>query len=233
MSDDTRRYPGHIATTAERPLAGLTVLVVEDSIFASEAIRLMCLRSGARIRRADSVAAAHRHLAVYRPNIMIADMGLPDGNGAALIGELAQTTGRETALVGMSGDPGAEAAAFAAGADGFLAKPVESLALFQQTLIAALPIEDGLREPWVLPADTISPDPAAFKDDLAHAADIMRAGLGARDYVAQFLGAVARSAHDAALEAAAADVAGTPSDSGAFSRLAGLVDIRIGELRAG
>ena len=54
--------PNLPAPTVNRSLLGLTVLVIEDSNFACEAMRLLCLRSVARIRRADSLRSARQHL---------------------------------------------------------------------------------------------------------------------------------------------------------------------------
>ena len=124
-----------VRPTASRPLLGMTILVVEDSRFTCETLRLMCLRSGARIRRADCLASARRHLQVYRPSAAVIDMGLPDGSGLDLIAELSRATPRVGVIIGLSGDDRAETEALAAGADGFLGKPLDSLAQFQETVL--------------------------------------------------------------------------------------------------
>jgi CheY-like chemotaxis protein len=233
MSDDLERYVLSRPPTADRPLQGMTVLVVEDSRFASEAIRLLCLRSGARIRRADSLAAAHRHLAVYRPSIIIVDMGLPDGSGADLIHELASAQPRVPVLLGISGDMDGEALAFEAGADGFLPKPLESLAQFQQAVLMHLPAGEGPTGPRKLPTENVHPDMLAYQDDLTHIAEVISEAPDGRtlDYIAQFLSGVAMCAHDDSLEAAAVSLAnsrakgrGTGSD---VARVAGIVQERL------
>lgn len=184
--------------TARRPLLGLTILVVEDSRFACETMRLMCLRSGARIRRADSLKSARRHLKVYRPSAVIIDMGLPDGSGVDLIEELSQAMPRIGTVIGLSGDPDTEARAVAAGADGFIAKPFESLATFQQVILDTLPEDRRPSGPRAIADDVIHPDPLAYRDDINHIANLLDEQVDGPtlDYVAQFLSGVARSAND-------------------------------------
>lgn len=200
---------GTPAPTTERPLLGLTVLVVEDSRFACEAMRLLCLRSGARIRRADCLRAARRHLQVYRPSIVIADLGLPDGDGLDLIRDLAQATPRVDALLAISGDTCLVDDAIAAGADGFIAKPLNSLAQFQQAVLAALPPDRRPHGVHGLADEVVVPDQIAFQDDMAHIADVLDDYNDTRtlDYIAQFLQSVARCARDNALESAATSLA--------------------------
>ena len=205
MTDELADFLMTRPPTAQRPLLGLTVLVVEDSRFACEALRLLCLRSGARIRRADCLRSAARHLQVYRPTVAIVDIGLPDGSGAELLRDLSVGLPRVPVLLGTSGDPDGADLVMRAGADGFLAKPIESLALFQEAILAHLPDSARPSGPRVLPDERIVPDPIALRDDLSLIADVLanRSDGGTLDYIAGFLTGIARSAHDMPLEAAA------------------------------
>ena len=227
--------PNLPAPTANRPLLGLTVLVIEDSRFACEAMRLLCLRSGARIRRANSLRSARRHLQVYRPSVAIIDLGLPDGNGVDLIQDLVSNAPRPQVILGTSGDPYSQDAALKAGADGFLAKPVTSLATFQETILASLPSDRQPIGPRALSDEVIYPDIIAYQDDMAHVADVLEENSDDRtlDYVAQFLGGVARSAKDHGLlkatEALAAKRDAGEATSSETARIVGLIQDRLND----
>lgn len=221
--------------TASRPLLGLTVMVVEDSRFACEAMRLLCLRSGARIRRADCLRSARRHLQLYRPTVAIVDLGLPDGSGADLIAELNDASPRVSVILGTSGDEGGQSRAMVAGADDFLPKPITSLAVFQEMVLSHLPPDRRPAGPRKLNHAFIEPDPIAFHDDMAHVADVLGEDRDDKmlDYVAQFVSGVARSADDPVLERAATALAKARASGGPVgtnaARIAGLVQDRLAQ----
>lgn len=198
---------------AERPLAGVTLLAVEDSRFTCDALRLLCQRNGARLRRAETLAAAQAHLRLYRPDALLIDLGLPDGRGETLIATLAPRAFRP-ALIALSGEPDARDGALAAGADAFLAKPLPGPAGFESLLLTLL---TG-RSPAPGPDNPLAdPDPMALQDDLRHAADL----LGRHDagYVAGFVQGIARSARDSALEQAAHQLRRTGTGAEALQAL--------------
>lgn len=233
--DDLAQYDLIRHPTRARPLLGLTVLVVEDSRFACDAMRLLCIKSGARIRRADCLRSARRHLQVYRPSVVVIDLGLPDGSGADLISELSETSPRVDVILATSGDEFGEAVAIAAGADGFMPKPLSSVAAFQQAILTRMPEDrrpDGLRS---MTDEIIQPDQMAFRDDMAHVADVLDDEADDRmlDYVAQFLTGVARSADDTPLLNAAQSLAKSRSQGGCArsdaARVAGLVQDRLAQ----
>lgn len=205
MPEDTHYLNMNIHATALRPLLGLTVLVVEDSRYASEAMRLLCIRSGARIRRADSLTAARRHLKVYRPSVVIVDLGLPDGSGLELIETLAaEDISARPILIATSGADGeAQAkAALTAGAVEFLTKPFASVSAFQQVIMSHLSEDARPPGPRLLSDETISPDPIALNEDLSHLDELLGSGPEALPYVTPFLQGLARLTGDDDMQSA-------------------------------
>ena len=208
------------------PLRGITILAVEDSRFASEALRLMCQRLGARLRRAETIQAARSHLRLYRPNVVIVDLGLPDGRGEALIREIVAAAPLPVVL-GTSGDAAGRGLALGAGAAGFLDKPLESLAAFQALLFRHLPdrvagLPGGTEAP-------LHPDSLALRDDLARAAALIEAGTSSETqaYLSGFLSGVARHAHDAALAEAAESAGAAPQTPARLETLRTMLQRRL------
>jgi hypothetical protein len=137
-------------------------------------------------------------------------------------------------ILGTSGDADGRASALAAGACGFLDKPLESFAAFHSLLLRHLPDlipplpgtqPPGGPSPQApnaailddLAPDVLTPDALALRDDFARAAALIETGIQqgteaeTQVYLSAFLTGVARHAHDSALAEAAARAGSLPA----------------------
>ncbi len=220
LPEDAMPFPPDAPTSPQAhdavdalPLRGLTLLAVEDSRFACDALRLICIRSGARLRRAETLAAARSYLVAHRPDVVIVDLGLPDGRGEELIADLARIG---LPVLATSGDPEGRPLALSAGAVAFLDKPIGSIGAFQGLVLNLVGCGDTRPRTETAAQSTPPADELAFRDDLAHAAALISgADIG---YAMGFLRSLGRSAGDHALEAAALAAATSPGHD-ALARL--------------
>ena len=198
------------AAAAALTLPPRTLLLVEDSRLAAEAVRLICRRLAIRLRRADTLSSADLHLRVYRPDIVLIDLGLPDGSGLDLIAALDHGPMRPRRLLAISGDAGLEGAALAAGADAFLLKPLSLARHLGALLGAASPAGTDLagidRALGLLPGGTrgarnAGADPLALRDDLRLVRDLLTgpADPARLSYAGQFLASIGSAMQDEAL----------------------------------
>jgi DNA-binding response OmpR family regulator len=180
------------------------VLLVEDCLASAEAMRLMARAAGLRLRAADSIEAARRHLAMSRPALVIVDLGLPDGDGIELLRMIAAELAPRPRSLALSAD--AAALADAAGiADATAVKPFPSVAAFTAAIAGLVP---HLR---ATPAAVPPVGAAAVRQDLARARAVLAAALPAGDaaalsWGARFLRGLALQTADAELGRVAEDL---------------------------
>ncbi len=217
----TEIEPGGFAIPPRKCLFGVTILLVEDSRSASEMLRLFASESGARLRRADSLQAASRHLAIYRPQVVIVDLGLPDGDGLTLIEHLANASIPFSAIVATSGsDPLEwEERARATGAHACLSKPIGSLRDFQACLLSVLP-DRGKRQAAATEIDVRGHAAvrSAHEEDLRRALALLIEATAAGDddtilYCSRFLAGSTMGPEDAAHGRVAGEIAGLKGEA--------------------
>jgi PAS domain S-box-containing protein len=119
--------------TARPPLEGVRVLVVEDEADARELLALTLEVSGAEVNAVESVQEALRNLELFKPDVLLSDIGMPVESGYDLIRQVRLLSGESrdipaVALTAFATDKDRQLA-LAAGFQIHLAKPVEPNAL--------------------------------------------------------------------------------------------------------
>jgi DNA-binding response OmpR family regulator len=103
------------------------VLLVEDSELARDALRQLLQITGHRVSVAATVAEALQAARGERPDLVLLDLTLPDGDGLQIVSELLLEENPPT-FVALTGHDTREVAArcIAAGCASVLVKPVTS-----------------------------------------------------------------------------------------------------------
>jgi signal transduction histidine kinase len=122
--------------TRRKPLAGLTVLVVDDDDASRELVALVLRRHGASVtpasRAVDALAAIDREL----PDVLVSDLSMPDLDGCALLAQvraLGHSRGRDVRALALTAhaDDDHRTQALAAGFHMHMSKPFEFDGLVQ------------------------------------------------------------------------------------------------------
>jgi PAS domain S-box-containing protein len=119
-----------------QPVQGLRVLLVEDHADTAATLQRLLSNSGYHVQTAIDVASAMRKLAEAEFDVLVSDIGLPDGSGLQLMPEFTKAArGRIVAGVALSGFgmPEDLERSFSAGFHEHLIKPVD-FALLRRAL---------------------------------------------------------------------------------------------------
>ena len=99
------------------------ILVVEDEAEIRRVVRLILEAEGYEVFDADSVQRGRIEAGTRRPDLLVIDLGLPDGDGVDLIRDLRQWSAAPVIVLSARSGEDDKIAALDAGADDYLAKP--------------------------------------------------------------------------------------------------------------
>jgi two-component system KDP operon response regulator KdpE len=106
-----------------------TVLVIEDEAQIRRAVRNVLARADMRVVESASGSEGLDRAAAERPDLVVLDLGLPDGDGAALCRDLRGWSDIPILVLSARHSDVEKAALLDAGADDYLTKPFSSVEL--------------------------------------------------------------------------------------------------------
>lgn len=100
-----------------------TILIVEDEKEIRRFLRIALEGEGFRVVDADTLTRGLIEAATRKPELVILDLGLPDGDGSQFIREVRQWSSMPVIVLSARSDEQDKITALDAGADDFLSKP--------------------------------------------------------------------------------------------------------------
>jgi two-component system, OmpR family, KDP operon response regulator KdpE len=104
-------------------MSNWNALVVEDEPEIRRFVRKTLEEEGWRVYEAGSVISAHRMVDEVKPDLILLDLGLPDGDGVTFMTKLRQKVQTPVIVLSARNLEGDKVAALDAGADDYLTKP--------------------------------------------------------------------------------------------------------------
>ena len=104
-------------------VAATRILLIEDDASIRRFVRLALEDEGWQVFEADSAKRGLIEAASRQPDLVILDLGLPDGDGVDLVRELRGWTGIPVLILSARSDEANKVRALDAGADDYLTKP--------------------------------------------------------------------------------------------------------------
>lgn len=106
-------------------VSGLRILVADDHAATADILARVLTKCGHTVEQASCVEEARERAAMLRPDLLISDLALPDGDGIELRVSLKALADMRAILLSGSGRTDDLEAALAAGFDHCLQKPVD------------------------------------------------------------------------------------------------------------
>ncbi len=105
---------------------GSQILIVEDEAHIRRFVRLTLEAEGHTVHEAETYQRGLIEAGTRRPDLVVLDLGLPDGDGVDLIRELRQWSPMPVIVLSARSTEASKIAALDAGADDYLVKPFGS-----------------------------------------------------------------------------------------------------------
>jgi two-component system, OmpR family, KDP operon response regulator KdpE len=105
---------------------GSQILIIEDEVHIRRFVRLALEAEGHTVHEAENYQRGLIETGTRRPDLLVLDLGLPDGDGVELIRDLRQWSSIPVIVLSARSAEASKIAALDAGADDYLVKPFGS-----------------------------------------------------------------------------------------------------------